>query len=370
MNRGTVAEIDLDALSGNLATIKRLTHNRPVIAVVKADAYGHGALEISRRLSRDGVAALAVAFTGEAKMLREAGVTGPLLVLFDPDVDDILRYDLTPVIADRRTAEFLAREAERRSRTIGVHIKLDTGMGRLGLSGSGAVGEILAIAGLRGIVIEGMMSHFSEADLADVSFATMQIERFNRVRSELSGKGVAVRIAHMANSAAVMTLPEAHLHAVRPGIMLYGYSSIESPAAPDAALSPVMTVKARIVALRRLPAGTPVSYGRTFVTRRESLIGVISAGYADGFSRRCSNNADVLVRGRRVPVAGRVCMDLTMVDLTDLPDIDERDEAVIIGRQGDETIDAAEVARRIGTIPYEILLSLGSRAKRVYNTST
>lgn len=369
MKRGTVAEIDLAALSRNFATVQRLGADRPVIAVVKADAYGHGAVEAARRLSADGAALLAVAFTNEARELRAAGITGPLLVLFDPDPEDVLEYHLTPVITDVKAARALSRAAERRGRTVPVHLKFDTGMGRLGLL---SVNDGLEIAALKGISVDGLMSHFSEADLADSSFARLQIERFTALRNELAAQGVRFRTTHMANSAAVMTLPEAHFDALRPGIMLYGYTSL-SPAEDGGergpALAPVMSVKARLIALRRLPQGTPISYGRTFVTKRESRIGVMSAGYADGLDRRCSNNADVLVRGARAPVVGRVCMDLTMIDLTHVPAAAEGDEAVLIGRSGAEEITAADMAARIGTIPYEVLLSLGSRAKRVYNTS-
>jgi alanine racemase len=240
-------------------------------------------------------------------------------------------------------------------------------MGRLGLADHPAR-AILDIATSKGISIEGIMSHFSEADLADPSFAKLQIDSFTNLRAELFQNGLEVKLFHIANSAAVLSIPESHLDAVRPGIMLYGYSPLQQSKAsslkPD--LVPVMTAKARFISLRRLCAGTPISYARTFVTKRESLIGVIAVGYADGFSTRFSNNAEVLVRGKRAPVVGRVCMDLTMIDLTDVEDVTECDEAIIMGRQGSESIGADDLARRIGTIPYEILTSLGSRAKRKY----
>jgi len=366
VNRGFTAEIDLNAVSHNLKVIKDISRNLPLIAVVKADAYGHGAVEISGRLIRDGVEYLAVAFTGEAEELRDAGINTPIVVLFDPDVEDIFKYSLIPVISDKKTAVVLSKEAERRNTALNVHLKIDTGMGRLGLTGD-PVKEILEIAGMRGISIEGVMSHFSEADIKDESFARMQIASFNSVRKELLQKGLQIRLFHIANSAAVEALPESHFDAVRPGIMLYGYSPIERREAIIAhRLLPVMTVKAKILALRRLPAGTPISYGRTFVTKRESLIGVMAAGYADGLSRRLSNNAEVIVGGRRVPVVGRVCMDLTMIDLTGIEHVEEGDDAVIIGKNGNESIDAAELARRADTIPYEILTSIGYRAKKVY----
>lgn len=361
--RGAIAEIDLNAIAGNFRFIKKNSNNCPVIAVVKADAYGHGAVEVSRRLVNEGVEYLAVAFTEEAKELRDAAINIPILVLFDPDIEDIVKYNLIPVIHDKKTALFLSKKAEKNNKNINVHIKIDTGMGRLGLTNN-AVKDVLEIANLKGINIDGIMSHFSEADLADATFARIQIERFKTFRKELLDNGLNIRLFHIANSAAVMTLPESHFDAVRPGLMLYGYSPLKTEN-----LIPAMSVKTKILALRRLPAGTPISYGRTFITKRDSIIGVMQLGYADGFSRRFSNNAEVLVRGKRSPVVGRVCMDLSMIDLTDLEQAAEGDEIVIVGRQGNEYIDADELAVRADTIPYEILTSLGNAAKKVYNYS-
>jgi alanine racemase len=266
-----------------------------------------------------------------------------------------------------KSAHAVAREAEKRGKRIPVHIKVDTGMGRLGLADSPSK-AIFDIATNKSISIEGIMSHFSEADLADPSFAKLQINAIIQLRAELFQNGLKVKLFHIANSAAVMSIPESRLDAVRPGIMLYGYSPLQKSegVSQETKLVPVMTVRARFVSLRSLSAGTPISYARTFITKRESLIGVLAVGYADGFSTRFSNNAEVLVKGRRAPVVGRVCMDLTMVDLTDIQEVTEDDEAVIIGWQGPESIGADDLARRIGTIPYEILTSLGSRAQRTY----
>ncbi|MBZ0156453.1 MAG: alanine racemase [Alphaproteobacteria bacterium] len=374
MNRGTIAEIDLRALSANLRVVRGLARDCSVIAVVKADAYGHGAVEVSRRLVKDGADCLAVAFTDEARALRQAGIAVPLLVLFDsrPESDDVLAHNLIPVVSSREVAFILSKEAERANRQISVHIKVDTGMGRLGLEGA-AARSIEDISRLGGIHIAGVMSHFSEADLADVSFSQKQINKFRALQSELSAAGVEVPLFHMANSAAIMALPESHLDAVRPGLMLYGYSPLAPECERDkgvfravASLQPVMTVRTRIVAIRKVPAGMPVSYCRTFVTQRESRIAVIAAGYADGFNRKFSNNAEVLVRGKRVPVVGRVCMDLTMVDVTEIQEAEEDDEVVIVGKQGEMSVDAAELAMRADTIPYEVLIALGSKARRVY----
>ncbi len=367
MQRGVLAEIDLGAVSANLQTVKSISGNRKVIAVVKANAYGHGAVEVSRTLIRSGVDFLAVAFTEEARELREAGIQAPVMVLFDPDIEDVLNYDLIPVISDMKSARIFAREAEKRGKRIPVHIKVDTGMGRLGLRDNPAE-DILEIATNRSLRIQGIMSHLSEADLADPSFAKLQVDSFKALRAELVRKGLDVQLFHIANSASVLAIPEAHLDAVRPGIMLYGYSPCYNGAGAsyEMPLKPVMTVKARFVTLRRLPAGTPISYARTFVTGRASLIGVMAVGYADGFNTRFSNNAEVLVRGKRTQVVGRVCMDLTMVDLTDVGDVSEDDEAIIIGRQDGQFMGADDLARRIQTIPYEILTSLGNRAKKRY----
>lgn len=366
MHRGIVAEIDLGAAAANLRIAKARAGQSAVIAVVKADAYGHGSVEVSEALMGAGADYLAVAFTGEAVKLREAGITAPILVLFDPDLGDILEYDLIPVLSDRKTALAVAREAERRGKRIPVHIKVDTGMGRLGLTDGSAL-EILELATEKGISVEGIMSHLSEADRADPSFTKLQLDAFNALKTELLQKGLEIKMFHIANSAAVMNIPEAHFDAVRPGLMLYGYSSCSgAKGSQSGTLQPVMTAKARFISLRKLQAGTPISYARTFVTKRESLIGAVAVGYADGFSTRFSNNAEVLVKGKRVPVIGRVCMDVTMVDLTGLDDVNEDDEVVIIGKQGTESIGADELAKRIQTIPYEILTSLGSRAKRRY----
>ncbi len=363
MERGLVAEIDLQAVSHNLRVIRQITGGRPVIAVVKADAYGHGAAQVSKRLVSDGAEYLAVAFMGEARELREAGITVPILVLFDPDVHEAFEYNLTPAVGTLKAAFDLSREAQKRGRNINIHIKVDTGMGRSGLLGQ-VQSDILEIAGLKGITIEGVMSHFSDADISDSFFACSQIAAFNTLRNDLDAAGLNIPLYHLANSAAVMALPEAHCDAVRPGIMLYGISS-GHPAA-DPGLVPAMSAKARILALRKLPPGSPISYGRTFVTARESLIGVMAAGYADGFSRLFSNNASVLVRGKRAPVVGRVCMDVSMIDVTDIEGVSETDEVIIMGSQGGESISAEELAQWSNTIPYEIMLSIGSRARRIY----
>ncbi|MFC1769720.1 alanine racemase [Nitrospirota bacterium] len=360
MHRGLLARIDLDAARHNL----RLLKHKKVIAVVKADAYGHGAVELSRAFVEAGADALAVAFVSEALELREAGITAPVLVLFDrSNIPDYFEHDLTPVIHDMKTAEAFSREAGKRNSEIEVHVKVDTGMGRMGFESGSDIQSILSLPNLN---ITGLMSHFSDADLADPEFTRLQLERFHEIHSTMGGKDI---LCHFANSAATLSYPEAHLDAVRPGIALYGASPFEGERSELDAVSslrPVMSVSARVLSLRRMAKGSTISYGRTFTTERDTLTAVLAAGYADGVGRVFSNNADVILNGIRVPVLGRVCMDLMMVDATDVPGARDGDEAVLLGNDGDESISIWELAERAGTIPYEIMLSLGRNAQRTY----
>lgn len=370
MNRGAIAEINLSAIANNLTIVRQTSNNRPVIAVVKADAYGHGAVRVSRKLLQEGVPYLAVAFVSEAKTLRDEGITAPIIVLFDGDeTDAFFDLSLIPVVYSKERAASLSSEALKRKTVKKIHVKIDTGMGRLGLHGDNVIEDIMAISEMPGIAIEGLLSHFSEADLADRSYARLQLERFTTIQKAISMIVKKNIFSHMANSAAVLTFKEAYLDAVRPGIMLYGYSPLSQNhecRIPSPELLPAMTIKSKVLCIRNVPFGTPISYGRTFIAKRPSRIGVVPVGYADGYSRLFSNNGEMLVRGKRVPVAGRVCMDLTMIDLTDAKNAKKNDEVVILGRQAGETITAEELASKANTISYEILTSLGSRARRTY----
>lgn len=397
MDRGPIAEIDLEAIAHNFRIAKKITKNRAVIAVVKADAYGHGAIEVSMRLVKEGASYIAVAYTAEAVALRDAGIKAPIIVLFDKhDMGDYFKYNLIPVIHDIKTARAFSKEARKRRQSINIHIKVDTGMGRLGFDTENIEKNVSAIAKMDSIVVTGLMSHFSDADLSDRSYALIQFDRFNSVRNALIKKNIKPVMCHMANSAAVMLLPESHFDAIRPGLMLYGYSPIQEaiikeqgsrgqgvkglgermnkslePSNPRIleSLKPAMTVKTKILSLRKFKKGTPVSYARTFTTTRESLIAVLPVGYADGYTRVFSNNADVLIRGKRAPVIGRVCMDIAMIDVTDVRGVTEGDEVILLGRQKGNVITASELAMKAGTIPYEILTSFGNKTRKVYLTS-
>lgn len=376
MHRGAVAEIDLDAVIHNLGIVRKITSDRRVIAVVKADAYGHGSVEVSRRLEKAGVSYLAVALSSEAVKLREAGVRSPIIVLFDrQDIPSFFEYDLIPVISDLGFARRLSEEAGRRRRSLQVHIKVDTGMGRLGFGPENLSKAVTAISRTGSLVLSGLMSHFSDSDISDKSFAGIQVRTFLEAREIIlkGRKGSEPLLCHMANSAATLSLRSAHFDAVRPGIMLYGCSPLTHPlkwkGGSPGILKPAMKITTEILTVKKFRKGSPVSYGRTFVTRRDSLIALLPVGYADGFSRAFSNNADVLIRGKRAPVVGRVCMDLTMVDVSGISPVREGDEVVLMGRQGDEEITAQEMAARAATIPYEILTSLGTRSRRIYTAT-
>lgn len=362
MLRGVTAEIDLEAAKHNLRAVRKAAGGLPVIAVVKADAYGHGAVELSRAFEQAGASALAVAFTSEASALRRAGIRAPVLVLFDDsNLKDYFDLCLTPVLHDLKTAKAFSREAGKRKTVMDVHLKADTGMARLGFNDEGQLARVPELPNLR---VTGLMSHFSEADLADRDYAKLQLDRFRRIRGLLGGKGLKP-LCHMANSAAALFYPDSHLDAVRPGLVLYGCLPAEDIPA-HIRLRPVMKVKAKVLSLRRLGKGQAVSYGRTFVTKRRTLAATLAVGYGDGYSRLYSNNSHVLLRGRRAPVMGRVCMDLVVVDATEVKGLKEGDEAVLLGPEGKENITLWELARHASSIPYEVMLSLGNRANRVY----
>lgn len=361
-----VAEIDLAALRCNLQWIRsRIAPNTKILAVVKANAYGHGAIPISQSLEEMGVDHFGVALVEEGVTLRQAGVRLPILVMggiFEDQVPEILQYRLTPVIYRISLARVLSEHAQNRGISWPVHIKVDTGMGRLGLRPEEVEGFVMGLRLLKGLEIEGILTHFADADISDKRFAQEQMAIFLRICDALDKNGSHARIRHVANSAAVVDLPETHLDMVRTGLMLYGYH----PNRTDLPLQKILSWKTRVVHLKKVPTGTTISYGRTFVTRRESLIATLPVGYADGFDRTLTNRGVVLIRGMRVPVVGRVCMDMTMLDVTEVPGVAVGDTVTLLGRDGSEEITAHDLANQAGTICYEILSRIGPRVQRTY----
>jgi alanine racemase len=362
-----VARISLNALTHNFEEVMRRAGGRKVLAVVKARAYGHGPVPVSRHLLECGAHMLGVALVEEGRELREAGIDAPVLVMgpvFPEQADAVAAWRLTPVLSNSRVARALADSARKRSLPITVHVKIDTGMSRTGVSPEAAPDLIQELMTLEGLVVEGLMTHFADADLRDKAFAAQQMGRFETLLGGLADLGITIPHRHAANSAAILDYQRALFTMVRPGLMLYGYDPVEGTTS-GADLQPVLSLVTKIFLLKKLPAGTPVSYGRTFVTMRESLIATIPIGYADGYSRSLSNCGEALVRGVRVPVAGRVCMDMTMLDVTDVPGVREGDEVVLIGSSGSEKIAATDLAAKIGTIPYEVLCGISTRVPRI-----
>lgn len=367
--RPTRAEIDLDALGYNYREIKEKANDRKILAVVKANAYGHGATEISRELERLGADFFGVAILQEGIELRSKGIGKPILLLngiFHGEAGDVLKYDLTPVVYSLDIIEELSREAGKTGKTARVHVKIDTGMKRLGILPGDVRHFFERIRGMGNIEVEGVLSHFATADSKDRSFKDKQVNVFSAVIAEIRGMGFSPDYIHIANSAAVIhdDLPD-YLNLVRPGITLYGsYPSIWFKEEID--LKPVMTLRSEIIQVKNVAKGESVSYARKFRAERDSIVGVVPIGYADGYPRHLSNIGEVIVRGKKAKVAGIVCMDLMMIDVTDVPGTVAGDEVVLWGRQDDVEMHVDELARNAGTISYELFCRVSGRVPRVY----
>ena len=361
-------EVNLDAFSYNLRGVrKRVGFGVKIMAVVKANAYGHGSVEIAREALAGEADCLAVAFPEEAIALRDAGLSAETLVFTSPMWEQMplyFDYKLIPAVASIDVAARLEEEAQKRNLRCPVHVKVDTGMGRLGFEWNSAADSIVTIARMPHLEITGVFSHFAAADEADKSFSENQLQRFGHVLDALGKLRIEVQDVHMAGSAGILDLPESYFTMVRPGIMLYGYYPSQETT-ESVPLRPVMSIKSRVVFAKRVAEATSISYGRRYYTTREVLIATIPVGYADGLSRRLTNRASVLIGGRRSPVVGTIAMDHVMVDVGD-DHVAVGDEVVFIGTQGGNQITAWDVARLIDTIPYEITCSVSPRVPRVF----
>jgi alanine racemase len=368
----TWAEINLDNIAHNVKEIQRLVGKRTeIMAVVKADAYGHGVLETVSTLIENGTSRLAVSMLDEAIQLRKIGIDVPILVLSHTNpkrADELIKYQITQTIYSHDMAKILSDEALSQGVRAKVHIKIDTGMTRVGFPpGYSAVKAVMEIQKLPGIIIEGIFSHFATADEKDSSYTMHQIELFESIISELNRIGILIPIRHISNSAAILQYPEFSMELVRPGIILYGIYPSEEVRKVDADFKPAMTLKTNIAMIKWVEAGTAISYGRKFTTGRKSLIATIPVGYADGYSKLLTGKGRVLVNGQFAPVVGSICMDQCMIDVTEIDgDVKTGDEVVLLGKQGNREITAQELAGYIGTIPYEIICIIGKRVPRVY----
>lgn len=358
--------MDLGALRRNFAEVRRLVGGVSIWPAVKANAYGHGAVEVVRALAEaDGFCVATVAEAEEIATLADGRPVLHLGAFHPEDVAGIVAGGFETAVVDVASASLLSREAGRLGRRARVHLKVDTGMGRVGMPAADVLVAARSISAMRGLEIVGLMTHFPTSDDADLTFARAQAALLPGLRDQLSEALGRPLLLHAANSGAVLGLPEACFDAVRPGIMLYG--AFPSPeAARTAHLEPVMTLSARIVFIKTVSPGTTVSYGRTWTARRQSRIATVSIGYGDGLPRALSNTGHALVRGRPSPIVGRVCMDMTMLDVTDIPEAAPGDEAVFWGRRGDAVLSVSDVAAAVDSIPYELTCRVTGRVPRVY----
>ncbi|MBE6935501.1 MAG: alanine racemase [Ruminococcaceae bacterium] len=368
-NNWTRAEIDLDAIEHNLRVIReRLQPGCRVMAMVKADAYGHGAIPVARCLEDAGIDYLGVANLFEAASLRDSGITVPILILGYTPValtGDLIRYDITQCVPSRDAAERYQAAAAKLGQTLKIHVKLDTGMSRHGILCHGrveeAVEEVLSIHRLENLALEGIFTHFAYADSEEDGPTMAQLADFEAVLEKIEARGIKNAVKHCANSAAMLQYSCTHFDMVRLGLALYGLEPV--PGVPYGNLKPAMTMKTPITQLKTIPAGTPVSYGMTYHAARETRVATVPVGYGDGYLRSFAGAA-MTVCGKPAPVIGRICMDLCMLDVTDIPEVREGDTAVIFGAAPHTTPD--DLARLAGTISWEVITGISKRVLRLY----
>jgi alanine racemase len=367
--RPTLCFVDLDALRGNFRQIKKKVGPKvKILSMVKANAYGHGAPAVARALAAEGSDAFGVATLEEGIELRQAGIRQPIIVLagfYLEQLDLFLQNDLIPVLHELETLRALEKAVVGQGMTLPIHLEIDTGMARIGFLDSQINDWLPELSKLNALKLEGIFSHFSDGETANEEYTENQLKSFLFVTERLRRAAFVPSLIHMAKSGTIITVPGSHLAMVRPGLILYGiYPSPNMT--KEIHLKPVLSWKTRILQLKRLPRGSSIGYGRTFTTKRDSLIATLPVGYADGYQRIFSNRASVLVRSERAPVVGRVSMDLTTVDVTDIGGVQQGDEVVLLGRQGNAEISADEMAAWSNTISYEIFTSIGARVPRIH----
>ena len=366
------ADIDLDAFRFNLDSIKKnINENTQIITVLKADGYGHGAVPLAKEAEKEErVWGIAVATVEEALELRRGGIKKPLLILgytYQEDYDLIAEEELRPTVFKLSMAQELSQAALRKNKTIKIHIKIDTGMSRIGYRDlEKSVPEILEISRLPGLEIEGLFTHFARADEKETTPAYQQLEKYQAFQKALKEAGLKIPLCHCSNSAGIIRIPEANMDAVRAGIILYGLYPSEEVEKEPVPLKPLMTLKSHIAYIKTLEPGVQISYGGTYTTQKETRVATIPVGYADGYARSLSNKGWVLIRGKKAPILGRVCMDQFMVDVTDIPEVRELDEVILLGKSGDQQITMEELGELSGRFNYEFACCISKRVPRIY----
>ncbi len=363
----TYAEIDLRAISHNLKEIQKKVSPAKVMAVVKADAYGHGILRVAETAVTSGAAYLGVARVEEGVQLRKNGITSPILVFggfFENQISAYLVHNLTATVYDFKRVQMLSQAARKAHKTAVVHIKVDTGMGRVGVNWQDAPEFVTRVLQVTQIELEGVYSHFASSDTKDKSYAALQLQRFNQVLSYAEQQNIRIPLKHIANSGAILDMENSYFDMVRAGVMMYGYYP-STETTESVTIKPAMTLASKIIAVKEVEAGTAVSYNSTYKTDRRTRIATVPIGYGDGYNRLLSNRGTVLIRGKRFPVVGRVCMDQIMVDLGS-DDAQTGDDVILMGRQRDEEISIYEVCHLLSTIPYEVTCLITKRVPRKY----
>lgn len=366
------AEINLTNLDYNIKNIKAKIGDREMIGVIKADAYGHGSVKVAEVLRENGCKTFAIATLQEAIVLREAGAKEEIIMLgLTPDMyaDTIVDYDITPVVCDAQNARAFSDAAAKKGKVVSGLIAVDTGMGRIGYLADEldyAVEDVKKIAALPNFKIKGMFSHMSTADAYDKTYSHQQEAKYNKFYETLTAAGIEIPFRTLANSASIMELPTVHFDACRPGVILYGMYPSDEVDVNQLSIKPVMSIKANIVHLKDVPADFSVGYGRKYISKAPAKIATLALGYADGYPRPYSAFAKVIVNGVVCPVAGNICMDQCMVDVTNVPDVKVGDEVIVMGTDGKNTILADDIAKATGTINYEITCALGQRLPKVY----
>lgn len=366
------ADIDLDAFRFNLDSIKKnINENTQIITVLKADGYGHGAVPLAKEAEKEErVWGIAVATVEEALELRRGGIKKPLLILgytYQEDYDLIAAEELRPTVFKLSMAQELSRAALRKNKTVKIHIKIDTGMSRIGYRDlEKSVPEILEISRLPGLEIEGLFTHFARADEKETTPAYQQLEEYQAFQKALKEAGLKIPLCHCSNSAGIIRMPEANMDAVRAGIILYGLYPSEEVEKEPVPLKPLMTLKSHIAYIKTLEPGVQISYGGTYTTQKETRVATIPVGYADGYARSLSNKGWVLIRGKKAPILGRVCMDQFMVDVTDIPEARELDEVMLLGKSQDQQITMEELGELSGRFNYEFACCISKRVPRIY----
>ncbi len=370
MIRPVWAEIDLDAIKYNIDSIKRRVDTKELIAVVKADAYGHGALDVSKTLVENGATKLAVAVITEAMELRHGNINTPIMILGYTPLEfaaDLINYDIEQTIFDLEYATKLSEIALNLGKKAKVHVALDTGMGRIGfLINDNSLNEILKISSLKGLEVVGIFTHFATADESDKNYSNKQYKKFTDFNEKLVSKGVNIPLKHVSNSGAIIDMPNTYLDGVRAGIVLYGYYPSEDVLKQNLDLKKAISIKTQVAHVKILDKNEYVSYGRKFKTERKSIIATLPIGYADGYSRALTGKAKVIINGKFAPVVGTICMDQCMIDVTDIGDVHVGDEVIVLGKDKDLKFDADDMAKAMGTINYEVLCMIKQRIPRVY----